>query len=379
MKTNTIKSYLRSNLSNLPGWRTKRKIIVIESDDWGSVRMPSIETFNYLSAKGLDLTSQDSRRYNVNDTLAGKEDLTALFDTLIKHKDKNNRSAVFTPVSVVANPDFKKIKEDNFKQYYFEPFPKTLERYQGDNAAFQLWREGIQQKIFIPQFHAREHLNVAEWMRALQSSDRETLLAFDHGLWGFNNKSISGSAISFQAAFDLYDTSDLAVQEIAIKEGLILFEELFGYKATYFVPPNGPFNNQLQKIAAEFGIRYMYSDRVQLEPHGHGINRKLYHWLGQKNQHNQTLITRNCFFEPSMEGKEWVGSCMKNIETSFCWRKPAVISSHRVNYVGALHLSNRINGLKKLDQLLQSILNNWPDAEFFTSQELGDFIVDSRL
>ena len=29
------------NLSNLPGWRTSRKIVVIESDDWGTIRMPS--------------------------------------------------------------------------------------------------------------------------------------------------------------------------------------------------------------------------------------------------------------------------------------------------------------------------------------------------
>lgn len=30
------------NFSNLPGWRTNRKIVVIESDDWGSIRMPSL-------------------------------------------------------------------------------------------------------------------------------------------------------------------------------------------------------------------------------------------------------------------------------------------------------------------------------------------------
>ena len=38
-----IKENVSRNLSNLPGWRTKRHIIVIESDDWGSIRMSSKE------------------------------------------------------------------------------------------------------------------------------------------------------------------------------------------------------------------------------------------------------------------------------------------------------------------------------------------------
>ncbi|NTW32234.1 MAG: hypothetical protein HGB12_06370 [Bacteroidetes bacterium] len=36
--------------SNIPGWRTDRKILVIESDDWGSIRMPSKETYSGLGA-----------------------------------------------------------------------------------------------------------------------------------------------------------------------------------------------------------------------------------------------------------------------------------------------------------------------------------------
>jgi hypothetical protein len=36
---------------NLRGWKTKRKIVVIESDDWGSIRMPSPESFNSSKTK----------------------------------------------------------------------------------------------------------------------------------------------------------------------------------------------------------------------------------------------------------------------------------------------------------------------------------------
>jgi hypothetical protein len=373
-----VKSTIIKNLSNLPGWRTKRKIVVIESDDWGSVRMPSIEILKGLMAKGLDLTGGDSNRYNLNDSLAGKEDLIALFETLTKYKDQNNKPAVFTAVSLVANPDFKKIKEQGFTTYYHEPFTKTLERYYGDDSAYQLWKEGIRQHIFVPQFHAREHINIGEWMRALQSGDKETVLAFEQGVWGFNNMKNLVSGISYQAAFDLYNPEDLSIQALSIKEGLALFEELFGYKAGFFVPPNGPFNNSLEKVAAEGGIRYMSASKIQIEPQGNGVNKKHLHWLGQKNKYNQLYITRNCFFEPSQEGKDWVSACLNDIATAFRWNKPAVISSHRVNYIGELNPKNRESGLKQLDQLLATMLTKWPDIEFCTSNELGDIMAASK-
>jgi hypothetical protein len=373
-----VKSIIIKNLSNLPGWRTKRKIVVIESDDWGSVRMPSLAVLQGLIAKGLDLTGGDSNRYNLNDSLAGKEDLTALFETLGQYKDRNNKPAVFTAVSLVANPDFHKIKEHDFTAYYHEPFTQTLQRYYGDDSAYQLWKEGIRHRIFVPQFHAREHINIAEWMRALHARDKETLLAFEQGLWGFNNMKNLASGISYQAAFDLYNPADLSIQASSIKEGLILFDKLFGYKASFFVPPNGPFNNALEKVAAEGGIKYMSASKIQIEPQGNGVNKKHLHWLGQKNKHNQLYITRNCFFEPSQEGKDWVNACLNDIETAFRWNKPAVISSHRVNYIGALNPKNRESGLKQLKQLLTAITTRWPDIEFCTSNELGDTMAASK-
>ena len=43
----TLKQTITHNLLNIPGWRTKRHIVVIESDDWGSIRMPSKDVYVY--------------------------------------------------------------------------------------------------------------------------------------------------------------------------------------------------------------------------------------------------------------------------------------------------------------------------------------------
>ena len=356
------------NISNIPGWRTNRKLVVIESDDWGSIRMPSNDTRSKLDLQGLSLGNKERQRYTNYDTLASKEDFEVLFDTLKKFKDINNNYPKINAVSVVANPDFEKIKDNNFKEYYYEPFTKTLDRY-GLNDAFKMWQLGIKENLFVPQFHGREHLNVPVWLRDLQKGDKQTLEAFKEQCWGFANENKLG--IDYQAAFDVEYKDDIAYQKLVIKEGLALFEELHGYKADFFVPPNGPFNNQLEKTAADGGIKYMSGSKIQKEPQGQGQLKTKFHWLGQTNSHGQKYITRNCFFEPSDHSKDWVESCLADITLAFKYKKPAVISTHRVNFTGSLDSLNRDDGNKKLAALLKKITNNWPNVEFLTSSELG--------
>ncbi len=369
-----IRRSVARHLVNLPGWRTNRKIVVIESDDWGSIRMPSLHSFHKLEKAGLDLRSRDAERYNLNDSLASSEDLELLFEVLAGVKDKHGNPAVFTPVTIVANPDFQKIKDSGFQNYYNEPFTQTLARFPGCENSFQIWMEGIKNQVFIPQMHGREHLNVSTWMNALQKGEPQTRIAFDEGLWGFvpDQKTLPG--FDFQAAFLLNNPGELDFHKTIIREGLDLFEKLFGYRAIYFVPPNGPINNKLNETLAENGIQFRYTAKMQMEPIGYRQSKKKIHWLGQKEKHGISYIIRNCFFEPSQVGKDWVDSCMSEIQTAFRIKKPAIISSHRVNFVGTLNPKNRKEGLRQLKVLLNQILKKWPDAEFMTTAQLGALI-----
>ena len=335
--------------------------------------MPSNEAADRLRNSGIDLGQGEAIRYNLYDTLASRGDLEALFNVLISFKDHRSRHPVFTAVSVVANPDFKKIEEANFEKYYWEPFTETLDRY-GLGDAFATWKKGEQEKLFWPEFHGREHLNVLAWQRALLHRDKHTMAAFKERFWGFANSHPTN--INYQAAFDVEQPLDIAIQEKIIEEGLQLFEQLHGRKARFFVPPNGPFNNKLEEVASRHGIEYMSASKIQKEPQGFGKTKIRLHYLGQRNNMNQRYITRNCFFEPSDPGRDWVETCLNDIAIAFKWLKPAVISSHRVNYIGGLQLSNRENGLKKLNILLNGIIKKWPNVEFLTSVQLGDAIVN---
>ena len=351
--------------------------MVIESDDWGSIRMPNNEARERLLKKGV---INENNRYNRYDTLANTDDLNSLFEVLNKFSDKIGNKAVFTPITITCNPAFETVEKSDFQHYFYEPFTKTLQHYYADHQKiFSLWQEGIQAGIFCPQFHGREHLNVAEWLRALRGGDDATMAAFKEHCWGFYLSDQTDVRIeSLQAAFDLYEIDDLEVHAKAIKEGLDMFEELFGYRAVFFVPPNGPFNNSLEKTAAECGIRYMSKAKRQSEPLGGGKTQVVYHKPGSKNNHGQVVLTRNCVFEPSEEGKDWVNSCLSDIKIAFRMRKPAVISTHRVNYIGALDERNRTKGLKLLDELLTAVKKHWPDVEFITSDQLGDIITGKK-
>ena len=381
MNVHTIKKGILSNIANIPGWRTKRHIVVIESDDWGSIRMSSIENFNKMLKAGM---REDRNHYNTNDALESNTDLEELYNVLLKFKDSTGRHPVMTGVNVVANPVFDRIKEKGYTEYVYEPYTETCKRYDNHDRVYDLWKKGIEERLFVPIFHGREHLNVQRWLRALRNGNQSTLLAFECGVTGIYNGINNEPIPEFQAAFDIDTVADLPYQKEVIKTGLDLFEQLYGYRSKYFVPTNGPFNNSLEKDLFDAGIRYINTGKKQREPLGNGQYRVNTRFLGDKNQFGQIYLTRNCFFEPAATGFEvpanydWINYCLKEIEIAFRWHKPATISSHRVNYIGYLHPENRENSLRQLSELFSRMLKRWPDIEFMTSSELGDVIVNNK-
>ena len=227
-------------------------------------------------------------------------------------------------------------------------------------------------------FHGREHLNVQRWMKLLQEGNETLRIAFEYSVSTLPREINGEELTDLRAAFDIDTQNDLKYLEKVIDTGLDEFEALFGYKSTFFIPTNGPFNNNLEELLSKKGVKYIGTGKIQHEPLGEGKYKKHFRYLGKKNRLGQMYLTRNCFFEPISEEfpkeRDWVASCLKEIEIAFNCHKPATISSHRVNYMGTINPENRAEGLKKLDQLLGAIIKKWPEVEFITSMELGDII-----
>ena len=80
--------------------------------------------------------------------------------------------------------------------------------------------------------------------------------------------------------------------------------------------------------------------------------------------------------EPSFahKGSDPVDDCLLDISVAFRMGKPAIVGTHRINYVGSLSSGNRDVGLSALDRLLGIVRMRWPNVEFLASDMLGDTI-----
>jgi hypothetical protein len=373
---NNLKSALSRNFTNALGWKTDRKIIVIESDDWGSIRMPNNKVRETFIKKGYNLGDNPYCKY---DTLANSDDLNALFDVLKKHKDLNNNHPKFTFNTVVANPDFQKIENSNFDKYFYEPFTTTLKNYYPKEDVFGLWKEGIDAGLIKPQFHGREHVNVNFWLSLLNEGNNSIMDAFKLGFWGVPSSFYNSNVGTLQAAFRSSNKNDIEFFKENIVEGVDLFKKIFKTGPTSFIANNYTFPNTLLKTLQDKGINSIQSMRYQLIPIDQNqVNHKRL-FTGKTNSYNQCYTVRNAFFEPPQTPRSYddVGKCLSEIKEAFLFRKPAIINTHRIVYVGAINENNRTQNLKKLDQLLKEITNKWGNVEFLTSDELVNIILNS--
>jgi hypothetical protein len=360
--------------TNLRGWRTKRKIVVIESDDWGSIRMPSKDVYNKCLKEGYPVDKISFEKY---DSLLSEEDLEVLFDLLISYKDMKGNHPIITANSMVANPDFEKIKENNFKEYYYELITDTFQKYPQHKNNFKLWRKGMELKVFHPQYHGREHLNVSQFMSALQKGDKDAHFGFSNNMPGCIplNPMSGRRGNSYVVAMQYNSLKDKEDKLKIFTEGLDLFDKLFGYKSESIIPPNFRWSPDYNKAVYEKGVKYFQGIHTMFEPSPDG-NKNIRHryYQGKKNLIGQVFSVRNVTFEPSMfklRIKDPVDQCLGEMNIAFAMHKPAVITSHRINFVGFIDIENRNRNLVMLNQILTKALKRWPDIEFMTSDQLG--------
>ena len=367
-----IKQKIANHLKNIPGWRTKRKIVVISVDDYGNVRLASNKARENMNKAGLKVNT----RFDALDTLETREDLEALYEVLSSVKDKNGSPAIFTPFALPCNINFEAIAENGFQDYAYELLPETYKKlteidsnsYEG---TWKLWNEGIEKGLMKPQFHGREHLNLKVFNEKLKQRDYELITALKNRSY----TSISNTGyptIKYTAAFEFDKFTENNDFESIIKDGLKRFEEVYGYKSLHFNPPGGREHPLIHKFLKDNGVKYLDTQFIKHEHQGDGKWKKILNHTGKKNHLGMTFQVRNIVFEPTnKQNYDPVSYALKQVETAFFWQKPAIISSHRVNFCGHIDENNRSEGLGALKELLKRIIEKWPEVEFMSSVDLA--------
>ena len=374
----TLRNNALFELKNLIGWRTKRRIVVFCVDDYGNVRLASRRARANLDRAGLEVRS----RFDALDTLETRADLEYLYETLSSVKDSRGRAAVFTPYALPCNIDFEKMAAEDYRRYHYELLPQTYAKLAADDptayaGAWSLWQEGMRAGLLAPQFHGREHLNVKVLEEKLARKDPEVRTALRNR--SYTSLSSSGyDTISYTAAYAFWRYAENEAFAPILTDGLDAFERVYGYRARCFTPPAYEAHPVLYPVLAQGGIRYLEGPLLIRQHEGEGKYRRGLGYTGKTNESGQTHIVRNVVFEPTDDrGVDWVAYALRQIEAAFRWNRPAIISSHRVNFCGHIDEQNRKSGLDALHTLLRRIVVRWPDTEFRTAGELGDLIPPS--
>lgn len=357
---------LKRLLPDLIGFKSKRRIIVIESDDWGSIRIPSKEVYQKHCERHFE--NYNSPYYKF-DGIARKADLENTFEELAKIKGGDGRSPVITANTVMANPDFAQIEKSNFQSYFYKDLHITLKDY--EKGLFETWMEGLNAGVFKPQFHGREHVNVPKWLNRLQLKDSLYLEAFKYGVYAVDSD-LKSNKKNLTAAFDARSEEDQKFMEESVLDGLRIFKDHFSFKSDTMIAPSYTWFKGIEHAAAQGGVSGIQGIRFQKYPEVSDVSLlKRIHYLGQRNELGQFFLVRNVFFEPCLGNAQNVfNDSLKRIEACFKMNNVAIISMHRLNLVGRQESDNHESNLQLFKQLLLEVVKKWPDVEFKSSDEL---------
>lgn len=358
---------------NLRGRCFNEQWVIIQSDDWGSIRVPQ----NSEALEKLHRSTNKLSIFQKFDTLDSHKDWTELITVLDSIQDRMGKKPVFTSNFVTGNPNFEQIENHQFTQFFWDPFYLTYEQLnQNYFNTLETIKYGISKGVIEPQYHGRQHVNHKKWLKSLSAGDETALDFFRLNMWIYDSLN-SNSLRSLNAVFD---SSDYTIEEVELEfnEGIHAFNHAFGQFPQSFIPNNYFFNREWISMLPKYGIK-----SIQGMKYGYETNERdsaiHFRRYNQKDQLTSSLVNlvRNVIFDPSVDILNPKNNSVKwakdQIKMAFALKKPIIIDSHRVNYVGGIDANNRINGIEKLGELLNWLVQKYPKVRFTSTAELATF------
>lgn len=357
---------------NKKGDRIKTRIIVFESDDWGSIRTASKKVKdNFLG------TNEEFTDYFLKmDTLETINDVNKMFDILRKYKDTNGNHPKITANFAVCNPKFESIDILN-KKYFRETIIETYNNYFGNSEIINTFKKGIKEGLFLPQLHCLEHLNVHRWIDDLNNNIKSTKLAFDNKMVGIQGSFTKDNPFAYMDELHCRNEIEDQINCQNIVEAIKIFENIFGYKSESFTPSCYVWTDMVEKILKENDVNIIQCAYKQNLPIYNSYEFKYKKHFFGKTKNEMYFSLRNCSFEPATNNltiEENVKLCMKQIEIAFKMKKPAIISMHRINFVSSIDEKKYNECIQGFDSLLKEITNKYKNVVFMDTLELYKYI-----
>ena len=96
--------------------------------------------------------------------------------------------------------------------------------------ALEMLLEGIKEGLFVPQLHAINHINTDEWFKSIKENEIHQEICKQRCI---DHSTISNSKFSFMDECRDFNNEELNTY---LRDGNDLFESVFGFKSTSFIP-----------------------------------------------------------------------------------------------------------------------------------------------
>lgn len=330
----------------------RRPIVIIQSDDWGRVGIPSLESLERLKSRNIVTGDHPWDYYG----LESEDDVNSLGDVLAAARDRDGRSACLTANFIMANADLREMRKIGYREFRWvnivDGFPALW-----PDKIFKTYLANIERKTFYPGLHGFTHFNITEMLRTLsdpspQGEVARALVEEDVSYLASLTPEYSFALLTHGKPGRFLNEAE---QTIWVEQGIKLFREAFGFAPRTTCAPGYRANETTFRIWNQLGLEVVQTAGGL----GIGTNRSL------------LVLSRNVEFEPALRPNAVLDNALAQAQVAVASGSPIIVCSHSINYVSR-YLGRAEQSREMLRAYLSRLLQEFPDLRFASDAELAD-------
>ncbi|MBI5170163.1 MAG: hypothetical protein HZA61_11785 [Candidatus Eisenbacteria bacterium] len=303
------------------------KAVVLESDDWGLCAWVPDEQAHRVLAGQPAFRSEAGQRYG-RSTLESAHDVQRLATLLLEFRGGDGLPPVWQANTIVAAPDYARLVPPLFE---VESLPlvglDTLAGRWARPGMLDAVRHAEASGVWWAELHGLHHLPEHTWLHALRRGQHDARAALEH-------QSPLCLAVESSGEYDAAEPREVRAR--VLREAVTRFRALFGRTPTSFCPPDYRFDDWLEGEAESLGLTTFQGKPEQSGSRWTALRRR---WLGLQFPHTngaRFYLPPRIAFEPrggaDAHGRIGVEAAHRGAREAWGRGRPAVLSSHRLNY-----------------------------------------------
>lgn len=308
-------------------WR-RLKAVVIESDDWGLCAWSAdTQAFRVLADTPVYRTPS-GRRYG-GSTLESADDLRAMVSLLEGAAAPGGLPPVLQANMIMATPDYARLRPPMFEAERLPliDFPGSPSRWKRPGIEKAL-AAAVASAVWWPELHGLHHLPEHAWIQALRRGEADARRAHEH-------QSLLCTAVEHGGEYGADEPLEL--RRAHLEGAVSRFRTLFRRAPGSFCPPDYHWDERLDALANELGLLIFQGVAESAGAKAARFRRLFHRFRFPHYEGRRFVMPPRIAFEPiGPDGpSEALGAARSRRAIHDAWGRgqPAVVSTHRMNYV----------------------------------------------